>query len=139
MAYRVEVYESGWVRVMQTGDGVRWNRKKAEQIKARAIVRAPKRTGRLAASHRVEQNRNQLGQFQTGFTISAETGYARFVHDGTGIHGPGGRGLIVRRMSIPAGAHSPGFFGSGPRIIFRSRGQRAQPWLAQAARDVVGV
>lgn len=136
MAYRVEVYEAGWVRVMQSGDGVAWNRRKANQIKARAIVRAPKRTGRLAASHRVTQNRNQLGQFQTGFTVSAQTPYAGYVHGGTGIYG--GRGMIIRRMVIPAGGHSVPW-GPGPRVIRKSRGQRPQPWLEQAARDVLGV
>lgn len=137
MAYKVTIYENRWAALIQTGDGNRWLKSKAEAIRRRAIIIAPRRTGRLAASHRTVQERSRLGRFQAGWRVEATVGYAAYVHQGTGIHRPGGRGMIVRRMVIPAGGHGPGFFGSGRRIIRRSKGQRSQPWLEQAARQVL--
>ncbi|AWN03549.1 hypothetical protein PBI_HYPERION_32 [Microbacterium phage Hyperion] len=137
MAYKVTIYENRWAAIIQTGDGNRWLKSKADTIKHRAIIIAPRRTGRLAASHRTVQERSRRGRFQSGWRVEAAAPYAAYVHQGTGIHGPGGRGMIIRRMSIPAYGHGPGFFGSGRRVIRRSRGQRSQPWLEQAARQVI--
>lgn len=136
MAYKVTIYENRWAALIQTGDGNRWLKSKAEAIRRRAIIIAPRRTGRLAASHRTVQERGRLGRFQSGWRVEATVGYAAFVHKGTGLYGPRHQ-MIVRRMSIPAGGHSAEFSGAGRRVITRSRGQRPQPWLEQAAREVL--
>lgn len=141
MTYTVKVYESNITAIFAAGgEGYRWNKAKADAIKDRAIILAPKRTGALAASHRVTQERDLGGRFQSGFRISAGgpgAEHAAFVHFGTGIHGPGGRGMIRKRMVIPASGHGPGPWAASPLIIRKSRGQRAQPWLERAAAQVV--
>ncbi|QNL30001.1 hypothetical protein SEA_WHEELIE_32 [Microbacterium phage Wheelie] len=134
MSYRVQVYETRWVGIIQTGDGDRWIHGKAKRIEQRARIRAPKRSGRLASSH-VTLPTTGSNQYQKRYRISAMAPYAHFVHGGTGIYGPAHR-PIVRIMSIPASAQRAPY---GPRVIRHSRGQRPQPWLEQAARDVLGV
>lgn len=119
---------------MQTGDGDRWIHSRAKRIEARARIRAPKRSGRLAASH-VTLPTVGSNQYEKVYRVSATAYYSSFVHKGTGIYGPAHR-PIVKVMSIPAGGQRPPY--SGPRIIRHSRGQRPQPWLEQAARDVIG-
>lgn len=132
MAYRVTVYESRWIGIVQTGDGDRWIRSKAKQIETRARVLAPKRSGRLAASH-VTLPTTGTNQYRKVYRVAATAYYAHFVHGGTGIYGPLGR-PIVRIMSIPAGAQRPPY--QGPRVIRHSRGQRPQPWLDRAGQEV---
>ena len=134
VSHVVVVYNSRIVRLIQYGEGNRWNKSKAEQIKSMAVLLAPKRSGRLAASHGVEQNRNAMGQYQTGHYVFADAPYARYVHDGTGLYGPHGRVInIGKRMGpIPGGG-----VGGLPRFIRSSRGQRPQPWLQQAADAVL--
>ncbi|QIG59043.1 hypothetical protein SEA_RUBYRALPH_35 [Microbacterium phage RubyRalph] len=136
MAYRVEVYESGFVTLIQVGDGHRWIRAKARQIENRARMIAPKRTGRLAASHRTDQERTAQGRYQSGFRVSATVPYAGFVHRGTGIYGPRGARIISRRGKMMGPL--PGAGAGRPRFIRSSRGQRPQPWLERAGRSVVG-
>ncbi|QUE25329.1 hypothetical protein SEA_FIZZLES_33 [Microbacterium phage Fizzles] len=135
MAYRVQVYESRWVGIIQTGEGDRWIHSKAKAIERRARIRAPKRSGRLAASH-VTLPTTGSNQYQKRYRVSATAHYAHFVHGGTGLYGPAHR-PIVKVMSIPASGQRPPY--AGPRVIRHSRGQRPQPWLEQAAREVLGV
>lgn len=137
MPYRVTVYEARWASVIQVGEGDRWTRGKAKQIERRARIRAPKRTQRLAASHVTLPTRGS-NQFVKRYRISATAYYAHFVHGGTGIYGP--RGMPVRtggRMRLPGA--NPNRPGAKSTVIRMHRGQRPQPWLAQAARDVIGV
>ena len=109
----------------------------AERVKVAAVALAPKRTGRLAASHGVEQNRDLLGRFRTGHYVFAQTPYAQYVHGGTGIYGPRHRMIDIGKAMGPLyiGPQLPG--GKPPRFIRRSRGQRPQPWLQQAADSVL--
>lgn len=138
MAYRTQIYESGIVRVIKTGDGHDWIKAKADRIESVARARVPIRTGRLLNSHRVTQNRNSLGRYQTGFVVSANTSYAAYVHEGTGIHGPRGTPITSRRgMRIPG--HNLKRTGSRSTVVRIVLGQPAKPWLAQAAASVVGV
>lgn len=134
MAYRVTVYESRWVSIVQTGDGDRWIHSKAKAIENRARIIAPKRSGRLAASH-VTLPTTGTNQYVKRYRVSAMAPYAHYVHGGTGIYGPLGR-PIVKLMSIPASGQRPPY--QGPTVIRHSRGQRPQPWLEQAGRQVAG-
>lgn len=134
MTYRVTVYETKWIGIVQTGEGDRWIRSKAKQIEARARVLAPKRSGRLAASHVTLPTRG-TNQYRKVYRVSATAYYAHFVHGGTGIYGPAHR-PIVKVMSIPASRQRAPY--AGPRVIRHSRGQQPQPWLEQAGQEVAG-
>lgn len=136
MAYTVEVYENGIVRLIQVGDGVRWIRSKAKAVENRARVIVPKRTGKLMASHRTTQNRSGLGRYESGFAVSADASYARYVHEGTGIHGPRHAPIVkLKGMKIPGRINRLG--SKGDTVIYRSQGQRANPWLERAAAQVL--
>lgn len=131
--YRVTVLNSRIITVIQSGDGDRWTRGKAKAIEARARILAPKRSGHLAASH-VTLPTTGSNAYQKRYRVSAQARYSVFVHEGTGIYGPRHRMIIAPRgMKIPAGR------GRRAAVIFASRGQRPQPWLAQAASQVTGL
>jgi len=125
MASRVTVYEIGLVRAVQT-DGSGFTHKKANEIKSVAVAIVPKRTMRLARSHKVEQSRTATGRFQTGHSVSADAPYARFVHGGTRDYRSPGK--MMGPMPIRAG---------GPNYIRFRRGQQANPWLQRAADTVL--
>lgn len=131
--YRVTVYRPRIVSIIQTGDGDRWTRDKAKQIENRARILAPKRTGRLAASH-VTLPTTGSNQYQKVYRVSAMAPYGAFVHGGTGVYGPRGMEIVAPTgMAIPAGG------GRRARVIYSSRGQRANPWLERAADQVLGL
>lgn len=125
MVSRVVVYEIGLVRAVQT-DGSGFTRKTANEIKVVAMAIAPKRTGRLARSHSVEQSRTATGQYQTGHSVSADAPYARYVHGGTRDYRSPGK--MMGPMPVRAG---------GPKYIRFRRGQKANPWLQRAADSVL--
>lgn len=64
----------------------RFLRKKARNVALTARVLAPRRTGRLASSIRVDQNRDERGHYAFGFSVYTRTPYAGYVHEGTGPH-----------------------------------------------------
>jgi hypothetical protein len=137
--YRVEVYENSLVRLIQTGDGNRWIKSKAKKVehvaRGLAVSMMKNPTGALAASHRTTQNRSALGRYQSGFVVSANAYYAAWVHDGTGIHGPRGRYITSDRgMKLPGPNPKRRIQGKHGTVIYRSQGQVAKPWLAEAAR-----
>lgn len=140
MVARVTVYESRISGIIKVGSGQRWIKRKSDNICTTAVMFAPLgATGNLKASHRVDQNRNVLGQYQSGFTISANTRYAAWVHGGTGIYGPLGTPIVSPRgkmMKIPGqNPNLPARWSTSRRTMVRSvRGQRANNWLERAAR-----
>lgn len=138
MAYRVQVYESQFVNLIQVGDGDRWLHGKAKQIEIRARAIAPKRSGRLASSHVTLPTRG-TNQYVKRYRISAMAPYAHFVHGGTGIYGPLHRPITTGGwMKLPG--QNPNSNRAGHSTVIRvHRGQRPQPWLEKAARDVLGV
>lgn len=124
MSYRVQVINSRIISIVQTGDGARWTHGKAKEIERMARLLAPKRTGRLAASHVTLPTRGS-NQYHKVYRVSAQAYYSRYVHDGT--HGPiTGRNGWVK---IPAARAR----GSRTVVVRSVRGQRANPWLARAA------
>lgn len=131
MAYVVKVNNGTISRMVRVGEGNRWTKKKAERIEAVARRIVPKRTRTLERSHRTTQNRNRLGQFQTGFSITANARHAAWVHGGT-------QGPIRSRSGkkMPVGFVHPTFGYRG--VVYRSTvaGQRANPWLERAAHIV---
>lgn len=137
-SHRVVVFDAKLHNIISVGDGYRWTKRQAHKVRAVAETKAPSRSGRLRASHGVQQNRNMLGQYQTGFYVYADAPHAAFVHEGTGIYGPRGQVIdIGKMMRIPPSR--VGVPWAGPKFIRRSRGQRGNPWLADAAREATGV
>ncbi len=143
-AYRVTVYDRNIVSLIQVGSGNRWVRSQAKQIEMMARVMAPKRTGRLAASHVTLPTRGS-NQYHKVYRISAQAYYAAWVYNGTGIYGPMHRPVTSRsgKLMVLPGANprpkwgiqhnSPG----KPTMVFSHKGQKPNHWLELAARAVL--
>ena len=88
-----------YIKTMGPGSGAeRHVRGRSNRVAQVARVLAPKRRGDLARSISVSQNRDERGRFTFGFTVSAQTGYAAFVHEGTG---PSIRSKFPGTMKFP--------------------------------------
>lgn len=76
-----------YIKVFGPGGGPdRFLRRKAEQVAIMARALAPHQTYRLRASIRTSQNRDERGRFAFGYSVSANTPYAYYVHEGTTPH-----------------------------------------------------
>lgn len=122
-----------FVKVMHTGSGPdRHLRKKANNVAIMARAIAPKRSGKLAASVSVSQNRDQMGRFAFGYAVSAGTSYAYYVHEGTG---PSPRWPDNRKVMHFRGSRDS-------NMLFRDfvmhPGTPAQPFLQDALIAMVG-
>lgn len=63
----------------------RFLKRRAHAVANTARAIAPEgETGRLKGSIRVDQNRNEKGQFAFGYKVYSNARYARYVHEGTG-------------------------------------------------------
>jgi len=122
MAYRVVVFDRNIVSLVQTGQGARWIHRKAKDVESTARRLAPKRSGRLAASHVTLPTRGS-NQYQKVYRVSAQAYYAAWVHQGT--TGPI-RPRIKRKLKVPNRGR-PGF-----RLLPSVNGQPAKLWLARA-------
>lgn len=98
------------------------------RIAAQRIV--PRRTGKLANS--IQDRSDRQGSVPIG-VVEAVSPYAIFVHNGTGIYGPRGREIVASKGRVFR-------FEAGGRTVYtrRIRGSRAQPFLVDALREVVG-
>lgn len=121
-----------YAHVFHTGSGPdRHIKRKADEVAILAKSLAPKRTGALAASIRVDQTRNELGQYAFGYHVQAGTGYGAYVHEGTG-------------PSVRV-AHKMSFWGTNHRLgsrvvtnVVHHPGTPAQPFLEEALVAMVG-
>lgn len=120
--YRVIVLRRNIVSLIQSGDGKRWIHSKAKAIERTARAMAPKRTGRLAASHVTLPTRG-TNQYRKAYRVSAQTYYARWVHDGT-------RATITPRRARYLKV--PNRSGTGFTLKGSVHGQAANSWLARA-------
>jgi hypothetical protein len=102
---------------------------RGERVKAAAQRNINSRSGALARSIRVEV---VSSRGVTGARIGTNLGYARFVHDGTGIYGPSHRPIRPARAKVMAFAGQ----GAGGRTVYvrQTSGQRANPFLREALR-----
>ena len=121
-----------YVKVFHTGSGPdRHIRKKANDVAILARTLVPKRTGRLASTISVAQNRDEKGWYSFGYKVSAGTSYGHYVHEGTG---PSPRWPDSRKVMK--------FLGSGQDIVYRDfvmhPGTPAQPFLQDALIAMVG-
>lgn len=117
-----------YVNVFHTGSGPdRHLRKKAQAVAYLASEIAPFRSGRLASSIRVDQNRNELGRFAFGFKVYTNVSYAHHVHEGTG---PSLRIGWTNKMKFLGTNSYTGKVVYTP-VVFHP-GIKAQPFLQQA-------
>lgn len=128
VSVKVVIDDNALARMQRPGGQVnRYTRGKAHAVAAKARQFVPVRTGKLRNSIKVDQSRTDIGRFQSGYDVAADTAYARFVHDGTRPHTILGNPLLV--------------FQIGSQTIFTPRvnhpGTRARPFLVDAARAVM--
>lgn len=99
------------------------NVKNRAQRNARSMFKAP--TGKLADSIRYTTRTTEDGFVAQ---VGSDLQYARWAHDGTGIHGP------HRTPIVPTKRKAMRFPGKGGAIIFtkKSSGMVGQPYLAEA-------
>lgn len=125
---RVKVYDQQISALFDRyGEVGRFGSTLNREIFAAAVARAPARTGRLKASHK-NNGVLKAGRYRTTGRISATADHASFVHGGT--VGP----ILPKRgdrLSLPRGG------GFGPRVVKSVAGQRANPWMEEAARAVL--
>lgn len=95
------------------------------RVQRAAQRRINSRTGALARSITVDTVRGPDGG--AGVRVGSNLSYARFVHDGTGVYGPGRRPIRPTRRKALA------FSGSGGEVVVASsRGQRGTRFLIEA-------
>lgn len=101
------------------------------RVEAAAKRRAPVNSGRLRDSITTRM----VGVAPLRVEVGSWLGYAIHVHRGTGIYGPSGQRIRPRRASVLV--FSPK--GSARVVFARSvRGSRAQPFMTEALREVLG-
>lgn len=134
---KVQVYNPAIQSLFRPGGEVREEAKKIQsEVLARARIRAPKRTGKLANSHA------KGGPIDTGlYGVRASVGnvarYAEYVHGGT--YGPIRSRRPVDRRGRPPGKMGPAapYGGFTNRYFTEVSGQEPNPWLRRAANDVL--
>ena len=132
---KTEIYWERISDVIRFGEVNRLIYRDAQRVAATARLLAPKRSGRLAASHRVS-HQGRKGRFEQGYMVENSSPYAKFVHEGTGVYGP--RHKLIRaapgtKMG-PLGPNPSG--GASPRFIRHSLGQKPNRWLELAGRVI---
>lgn len=125
---RMDSAGSVYVRLLGKRSGAdRDVKRRANAVARRAIVLAPKRTGRLASSIRASQNRDELGRYTFGYSVSASARYAGYVHEGTGPSVRQTFPKVMRFMGTNAWAGQTVY-----TEIVRHPGTPANPFLARA-------
>lgn len=119
------------------------NKKIREKVIIRATKKAPRRSGNLKFSHR-DGGALKEGKYRLRGEVYNDSDHAAYVHDGTTspIFPKRGKAMpiptMIRGRAKRDGA-PPGFlFPVGPSFPKKwVRGQRAQPWLLEAAEEVL--
>lgn len=134
--FRVTVQRRNIITLVQSGRLRMWSRDFAKKVESNARRLAPKRTGRLAASH-VTLPTAGTNQYATRYRVSAMAYYGAYVHQGTGIFGPQARMITSVKGMGPMPNARESSIGRRPKYIWSSRGQKGKPWLEQAAAVTV--
>lgn len=140
----VEIYTSALDAEFGPGGQVTAENKRMRQlILIRAIKKAPRRSGELKAAHR-DGGALKEGQLRLRGTVYNDSDHAAYVHDGTRgpiiatnhefMWVPVAKGMVAKRH----GATPAFLFRVGAEYHKKSvRGQTANPWLAEAAEEVL--
>lgn len=128
VSVRIEINGSALNRLLRSPGGpvARDMLRRGRKVQAAARRRINSRTGNLSRSIEVSiviVNRT------AGARIGTDLYYARFVHDGTGIHGPSRRPIKPTRKKALAFSASGGF-----AVVASSSGQRGTHFLRNALR-----
>ena len=125
-----------YFKVFHPGSGPdRSIRRQAEAVALTAKVLAPRRSGRLATSIKVDQNRDERGRFAFGYDVYTPVHYGYYVHEGTAPH------VIYPTNHLKMKfAGTKRFYGQMvfPRVVFHP-GTRAQPFLRDALAAMGGL
>lgn len=135
------------LRLVFQSAAVRWADEMGRRVVNAAKARAPVDTGRLrgSISHTVT-----LTPTTCVLTVGADVPYARYVHEGTGIHGPAHRRITPTskkalkfptphaRGPHPRGAGRPRQADRGFVFATSVAGQPPNPFLTDALVDVFG-
>jgi len=99
-----------------------------QHMESSARLQAPQRTGNLARSISKEGPVSiGPGSYEGSVSTGIDAPYARFVHEGTGIHGPKHQPIEALPGNIMT------FIGDGRRIFTRkTRGQKPNPFMDRA-------
>lgn len=108
-------------------------RRKAEDVALVARVLAPKRSGRLVSSIRVDQNRDELGRYAFGFKVYTPLRYGYYVHEGTEAHW---RVKELGKYSFRGTGSRSGSFVVVPAVFYRKRDPK--PFLQKALSGMAG-
>ena len=134
--YRVTVYESAIESLFAPGQPVyREHHRILVRMRRAARIAAPKRTRRLSGSHFIELLK--VGRYNTRGRLANSAKHAAWVHEGVKgrIRPRGGRMVVPKRPGIPR------WTGGKPTKAYYPaksvRGQRANPWMSRAARQVL--
>lgn len=143
------VHEGAVLSFMDPGDAVDdlvWD--VTRTARDLAILYAPVRTGRLKANIRASRPK-RTGLYENASNVTANVGYALYVHDGTStIYPQNGKYLTVplRMGSVSGGSIRAGYASNRrkgdvrPYFLATSvRGQRPQPFLAEALATAMRV
>lgn len=131
MAVRIVVYDTALARMHQPGGMINdYVRDMAKEAKRLMELTAPiGRSGELARSHHY---RVRPRKSSTIGHVYNDADHALFVHDGTGLYGPnhalipGPHRFAYTRPPLRKGMGMPKW----------TRGQRSQPWMADAIETV---
>lgn len=111
----------------------RWHREIAERVRLKAWINAPKRTGKMANSMTIE-GPHRYGASGSEWTITVRRHYGRFVHEGTSFPIYSRRALSAEQARTAR--MGPTNDGRGPTWLTVVRGQKANPFMAEAVEAV---
>lgn len=129
VSVRIEINGSALNRLLRSPGGpvARDMIRRGRKVQSAARRRINSRTGALSRS--IEVDIVIVGG-TAGARIGTDLYYARFVHDGTGIHGPSRRPIKPTRKKALAFSGSSG----GYVVVASSSGQRGTHFLRNALR-----
>lgn len=128
VSVRIDINGSALNRLLRspTGPVAREMLRRGRKVQSAARRRINSRTGALSRSIEVDI---VIVDRTAGARIGTNLSYARFVHDGTGVHGPNRRPIKPTRRKALA------FGGVGGNVVVASsRGQRGTHFLRNALR-----
>lgn len=139
---RVELHHSNIDRAKETA-ALKWGHKVGRMVTNSAKQKCPVDEGLLrnTIDYTVD-----TGRERATVTVGTPVHYAKYVHDGTGIHGPHGTPIVpVTAKALKFRYSGPGGSKTTPKekrgwVFAKSvKGQKPQPFLTDALREVMGI
>lgn len=134
---RAEIHRATYQRETQKA-ARRWADRVGHDVVSEAKQRCPVDEGTLRASI---THVTKVGDSSATVVVGSPLPYAEYVHRGTGIHGPYGTPIVpVTREALKFKPKNPAKSKDKRGYVFAKsvKGQKAQPFLADALRAVMG-